>query len=46
MINELIETTGINHVEVIQTLVIGLEQDEARWSRNRSYVWEVLGTAV
>jgi len=36
MINELIEeTTGINHVEVIQTVIASLEQDERDGQPNR-----------
>jgi len=42
MINELIEeTTGINHVEVIQTVIASLEQDESVVSQTEaSYVWK------
>jgi hypothetical protein len=43
MINELIEeTTGINHVEVIQTVIASLEQDESAMvsQTQASYVWK------
>jgi len=42
MINELIETTGINHVEVIQTVIASLEQDESAMvsQTEASYVWK------
>jgi len=46
MINELIETTGINHVEVIQTVIASLEQDDAMVSQTGQAMFGSLGTAV
>jgi len=48
MSNELIEeTTGINHVEVIQTVIASLVQDEsAMVSKTRKAMFGSLGTAV
>jgi len=48
MSNELIEeTTGINHVEVIQTVIASLVQDEsAMVSQTRKAMFGSLGTAV
>jgi len=42
MSNELIEeTTGINHVEVIQTVIASLVQDESDGEQNKEgYVWK------
>jgi len=47
MSNELIEeTTGINHVEVIQTVIASLAHESAMVSKTKEAMFGSLGTAV